>query len=51
VTSDNKMDDAFTLHEKNGLMHAFRSSRKGLNYLDITHNVGIVLIHTVEKNN
>jgi hypothetical protein len=38
------------VHKEDGSKWIFRPSKKGLYYSDMTHDVGTILVHTVDRN-
>jgi len=48
--SSNKEVQGFVEHKEDWSKRIFRPSKKGLYYSDITHEVGAIMVHTVDSN-
>ena len=49
--SGNTEEQGFIVHKENGSKRIFRPSSKGLYYADIAHDIGAILVNTVDSNN
>jgi len=48
--SGDKSEQGLVVHKEDGSKRVFRPSRKGLYYSDVVHDVGTVMVHTVDSN-
>jgi len=49
VTSNSSAMTGFLVHKSDGTSHMFTPSKKGLFFSDVKHNIGHILINTVDR--